>query len=119
MDNNELHDEIVVDESRKLYNILNFQDFMLEESKKDKKEAKKSKKLIKNREEYIEDMIPLTRMNVQNATSNFANSSYRRTINREGACRKTSPFTILSIFPDLTTFIMRVVYLYPTFYKTF
>lgn len=56
MDNNELHDEIVVDESRKLYNILNFQDFMLEESKKDKKEAKKSKKLIKNREEYIEDM---------------------------------------------------------------
>ena len=56
MDNNELHDEIVVDESRKLYNILKFQDFMLEESKKDKKEAKKSKKLIKNREEYIEDM---------------------------------------------------------------
>ena len=56
MDNNELHDEIVVDESRKLYNIINFQDFMLEESKKDKKEAKKSKKLIKNREEYIEDM---------------------------------------------------------------
>ena len=54
MDNNELHDEIVVDESRKLYNILNFQDFMLEESKKDKKEAKKSKNLIKNREEYIE-----------------------------------------------------------------
>ena len=56
MDKNKLHDEIVVDESRKLYNILNFQDFMLEESKKDKKEAKKCKKLIKNREEYIEDM---------------------------------------------------------------
>ena len=56
MDKNKLHDEIVVDESRKLYNILNFQDFMLEESKKDKKEPKKCKKLIKNREEYIDDM---------------------------------------------------------------
>lgn len=56
MDNNKLKEEIVVDESRKLYNILNFQDFMLEEGKKDKKDVKKSKKLIKNREEYIEDM---------------------------------------------------------------
>ena len=56
MDKNKLHDEIVVDESRKLYNILNFQDFVLEESKKDKKEVKKSKKLIKNREEFINDM---------------------------------------------------------------
>ena len=56
MDNNKLKEEIVVDESRKLYNILNFQDFILEEGKKDKKEPKKSKKLIKNREEYIEDM---------------------------------------------------------------
>ena len=56
MDKNKIHDEIVVDESRKLYNILNFQDFMLEESKKDKKEPKKCKKLIKNREEYIDDM---------------------------------------------------------------
>lgn len=43
--------------------------------------------------------------------SNFANSSYRRTINREGACRKTSPFTILSIFPDLTILQKRVVFL--------
>ena len=56
MDNNKLKEEIVVDESRSLYNILNFQDFVLNESKKGKKEAKKSKKLIKNREEYIEDM---------------------------------------------------------------
>ena len=55
MDNNELHDEIVVDESRSLYNILNFQDFVLEEDKKVKKETKKSKKLIKNRKEFIED----------------------------------------------------------------
>ena len=56
MDNNNLQEEIVVDESRSLYNILNFQDLVLNESKKGKKEAKKSKKLIKNREEYIEDM---------------------------------------------------------------
>ena len=56
MDKNNLQEEIVVDESRSLYNILNFQDFVLNESKKGKKEAKKSKKLIKNREEYIDDM---------------------------------------------------------------
>ena len=55
MDNNKSQDEIVVDESRRLCNILNFQDFMLEEGGKDKKEAKKSKKLIKNRKEFIED----------------------------------------------------------------
>ena len=55
MDNNNLQEEIVVDESRRLYNILNFQDFVLDESKKGKKEAK-SKKIIKNREEYIDDM---------------------------------------------------------------
>ena len=54
MDNNKLQEK--TDNGHKSYNILNFQDFMLEESKKDKKEAKKSKKLIKNREEYIEDM---------------------------------------------------------------
>ena len=56
MDNNGLHDEIVVDESRKLYNILNFRDFILEEGKKDKKESKKSKPIIKKREEFINDM---------------------------------------------------------------
>ena len=56
MDNNELHDEIVVDESRKLYNILNFRDFILEEGKKDKKESKKSRPIIKKREEFIHDM---------------------------------------------------------------
>jgi translation initiation factor IF-3 len=55
MDNNKLQEEMVV-EGKELCNILNFHDFVLEESKKDKKEAKKSKKLIKNREEYIEDM---------------------------------------------------------------
>ena len=47
-------DKVVVD-GRRPYNILNFQDFVLEESKKGKNEAKKSKKLIKNRKEFIED----------------------------------------------------------------
>ena len=55
MDNNNLQEETVVDEGRRPYNILNFQDFVLEENKKGKKEAKKSKKLIKNRKEFIED----------------------------------------------------------------
>ena len=54
MDNNTLQEEIVVDEGRRPYNILNFQDFVLEEGKKDKKETKKSKP-IKNRKEFIED----------------------------------------------------------------
>ena len=55
MDNNKLQEEKVVDDGRRPYNILNFQDFVLEENKKGKKEAKKSKKLIKNRKEFIED----------------------------------------------------------------
>ena len=55
MDNNNLQEETVVDEGRRLHNVLNFQDFVLEENKKGKKEAKKSKKLIKNRKEFIED----------------------------------------------------------------
>ena len=55
MEKDNLQEEKVVDESRRLCNILNFQDFMLEEGGKDKKEAKKSKKLIKNRKEFIED----------------------------------------------------------------
>ena len=55
MEKDNLQEEKVVDESRRLSNILNFQDFMLEEGGKDKKEAKKSKKLIKNRKEFIED----------------------------------------------------------------
>lgn len=55
MDNNKLQEEMVADECRRLCNILNFQDFVLEENKNGKKEAKKSKKLIKNRKEFIED----------------------------------------------------------------
>ena len=54
MDNNKLQEEMVADESRRFCNILNFQDFVLEEDKKDKKKSKKSR-LIKNRKEFIED----------------------------------------------------------------
>ena len=55
MEKEKLTDEKVVDDGRRPYNILNFQDFVLEEGKKNKKETKKSKKLIKNRKEFIED----------------------------------------------------------------
>ena len=54
MDNNNLQGETVIDEGRRLYNILNFQDFVLEEDKKDKKKSKKNRP-IKNRKEFIED----------------------------------------------------------------
>ena len=54
MEKDNLQEEKVVDDGRRPYNILNFQDFVLEESKKDKKETKKSKP-IKNRKEFIED----------------------------------------------------------------
>ena len=55
MDNNKLQEEKVVDDCQKPYNILNFQDFVLEESKKGKHETKKCRP-IKNREEFIDDM---------------------------------------------------------------
>ena len=55
MEKDNIQKEMVVDEGHKPYNILNFQDFVLEENKKGKKETKKSKKLIKNRKEFIED----------------------------------------------------------------
>ena len=54
MDNNKLQGETVVDEGRRLHNVLTFQDFVVEEGKKDKKGYKKSR-LIKNRKEFIED----------------------------------------------------------------
>ena len=47
MEKENLHDEIVIDEGRKQYNILTFQDFVLEEGKKGKE--------IKNREEFTND----------------------------------------------------------------
>ena len=55
MEKENLKEETVVDEGRKPYNILNFQDFVLEESKKGKHETKKCRP-IKNREEFIDDM---------------------------------------------------------------
>ena len=55
MEKENLKEETVVDEGRKLYNILNFQDFVLEESKKGKHDTKKCRP-IKNREEFVEDM---------------------------------------------------------------
>ena len=55
MEKDNLQEEKVVGDGHRPYNILNFQDFVLEENNKDKKETKKSKKLIKNRKEFIED----------------------------------------------------------------
>ena len=55
MDNYNLQEEKVVGDGHRPYNILNFQDFVLEEGTKNKKETKKSKKLIKNRKEFIAD----------------------------------------------------------------
>ena len=49
MDNNKLQEEMVADESRRLCNILNFQDFVQEEGKK---EVKKNKLKVKSRDEY-------------------------------------------------------------------
>ena len=56
MEKDNLQEEKVVDESRRPYNILNFQDFVLEENKKGKKEAKKNKLKVKSRDEYTNDM---------------------------------------------------------------
>lgn len=53
MDNNKLQEEMVADESRRLCNILNFQDFVQEEGKK---EVKKNKLKVKSRDEYTKDM---------------------------------------------------------------
>lgn len=55
MDNNNLQEEKVLDDGRRLCNILDFQDFVLEEGKKDKIENKKSKPIVKNRKEFRED----------------------------------------------------------------
>ena len=54
MDNNKLQGETVVDGGRRLHNVLTFQDFVVEEGKKDKNKTKKSRP-IKNRKEFIED----------------------------------------------------------------
>ena len=54
MEKDNLQEETVVDEGRRLHNVLNFEDFVLEEVKKDKNKTKKSRP-IKNRKEFIED----------------------------------------------------------------
>ena len=54
MDKNKLKEEIIVDESQGLYNILNFKDFVLQESKKEKKENKKND--VKDYEEFVDDI---------------------------------------------------------------
>ncbi len=51
MDKNKLQEEIVVEKN----NILNFKDFVLQESKKDKKGTKKSQD-VKDFEEFVDDM---------------------------------------------------------------
>ena len=56
MEKDKLQEEKVVDDGRRPYNILNFQDFVLEENKKGKKEAKKNKLKVKSRDEYTNDM---------------------------------------------------------------
>ena len=55
MEKENVHDEIVVNEGRKLHTVLTFQDFVIEEGKKGKHETKKSKP-IKKRDEFVEDM---------------------------------------------------------------
>ena len=56
MDNNKLQEETVANEGHKPYNILNFQEFVLEEGKKDKEKTKKIKPIVKNRKDFIDDM---------------------------------------------------------------
>ena len=56
MDNNKLQEETVANEGHKPYNILNFQDFVLEEGKKGKNKTKKVKPIVKNRKDFLDDM---------------------------------------------------------------
>ena len=73
MEKENLHDEIVIDEGRKQYKILTFQDFVLEEGKKGK-ETKKNRP-IKNREEFtMIKKTSLIQMITQNVSSNFVSS---------------------------------------------
>ena len=56
MDNNKLQEKTVANDGYKSYNILNFQDFVIEEGKKDKEKTKKIKPIVKNRKDFIDDM---------------------------------------------------------------
>ena len=105
-----MQEEKVVGDGHRPCNILNFQDFVLEEDKKVKKETKKSKKLIKNRKEFIEDKgddvfdpneCPERYVKLR---EQFINEDYKRVL-----AGKQAPHTIH--FSRLTTLQKRVVYL--------
>lgn len=70
MDNNNLQEETVVDDSRRLLNVLTFQDFVLEEDKKDTKKSKKTKP-IKKRQEFIDDGMREERFDPNNAPERY------------------------------------------------
>ena len=56
MEKDNLQEEKVVGDGHRPYNILNFQDFVLEESKKSKHDPKKNKSIVKNRKNFIDNM---------------------------------------------------------------
>ena len=70
MDNNNLQGETVSDEGRRLLNVLTFQDFVLEEDKKDTKKSKKTKP-IKKRQEFIDDGMREERFDPNNAPERY------------------------------------------------
>ena len=55
MEKENVHDEIVVNEGRKLHTVLTFQDFVIEEGKNGKHGNKK--RPIKNHEEFTTDDV--------------------------------------------------------------
>ena len=55
MEKDNLQEEKVVGDGHRPYNILNFQDFVLEEGKKGKNKTKKIK-IVKKRKEFIDNM---------------------------------------------------------------
>ena len=69
MEQDKLQEEMCY-EGRRLYNILNFQDFILEESKKGKKDTKKTKAIVKKRDEFVTiwEMMSLTQTRPLNAS---------------------------------------------------
>ena len=70
MEKEKLTDEKVVDNGRRLHNVLNFQDFVLEEDKKDEKKTKKSRP-IKNRKEFIDDGMEDDTIDLNNTPERF------------------------------------------------
>ena len=70
MEKDNLQEEKVVDDGRRLHNVLNFQDFVLEEDKKDTKKSKKTKP-IKKRQEFIDDGMREERFDPNNAPERY------------------------------------------------